>query len=113
MLFPSCFVHYQTLLQQLYFLLEQQQTGISAASLKIRSLNSFTNSTINDSTIILVCSMPVCVLVFKSLHDFQDLMCHVCYYQLGCLDKARTNLCNSGLWSSKQETVRSHGMITT
>lgn len=47
MLDLSCFVCYETLLQQLYFLLEQQQTGISlTASLKIRSLNGFSNLTI-------------------------------------------------------------------
>lgn len=57
-------------LQQLSFLLEEQQTGISpTASLKIRSINGFSNSTINDSTIISPCSMPVCVLVLKSLFD--------------------------------------------
>lgn len=49
--------------------------------------------------------MPMCVLVLKSLHEFQHRMCHACYYQLGCSDKARINSGNSGLWNSKQDTV--------
>lgn len=116
MLYLSCFVHYETLLQQLSFLLEQEQTGISpTASLKIRSINGFSNLTINDSTIISPCSMPVCVLVLKSLFDtgpvfsVSDVPYLLVSTPRGCLDKARSNLGNWGLWNSKQETVWSCG----
>lgn len=101
MLYLSCFVHYETLLQQLSFLLEQEQTGISpTASLKIRSINGFGNLTINDSTIISPRSMPLCVLVLKSLFDtgpvfsVSDVPYLLVSTPHGCLDKARSNLGN-------------------
>ena len=116
MLYLGCFVLYITLLQQLCFLLEQQQTGISpTASLKIRRINSFTNLTTNDSTIISACSMPVCVLVLKFLFDTVPVfsVSNVPHLLVStprrCLDKARTDLGNSGLWNSKQDTVWSCG----